>query len=65
MRKIVVEVPEKKCWGNYWRPGLKCPLLVADGFNTYCCPYRESVNWKSTGRLKPTKACIAATIEEG
>lgn len=55
MRKIVVEVPEKKCWPKW---NIKCPLIKHG-----TCPFRGIFHpvYKA-GNLKPTKACREAEV---
>jgi len=58
MRKIIVEVPEKKCWG--------CKLIKYAESEEYSCPFREGV-WiemeSFVDNARPVKACREAEIK--
>ena len=53
MRKIMVEVPEKKCD--------RCHLWKHDHSIYYTCPFRE--DWTTKWGKRPVKACREAGIK--
>ncbi len=53
MRKIMVEVPEKKCD--------RCYLWKHDHSIYYTCPFRE--DWTTKWRKRPVKPCREAEVK--
>ena len=55
MRKIAIEVPEKRCKG--------CSLAIEDSsYQRYKCPFRHRYWFWFLDDLKPVKACRDAEI---
>lgn len=59
MSKIMVEVPDKKCWGDE-PDGDCCDMLTSDG-GEWSCPHRKH---GVPLFAKPTKACREAEVKD-